>query len=63
MKNEDNKINFQIMETSSTLQTEELKDRTIESFKSRHEDLERFYIQYGFVGTVTAVSGTNIGKP
>ena len=44
MKNEDNKINFQIMETSSTLQTEELKDRTIESFKSRHEDLERFYI-------------------
>ena len=36
-------INYKLMDNSSTLQTEELKDKTIESFKSRHEDLKRFY--------------------
>ena len=37
-------VNYKLINNSSTLQTEELKDRTIESFKSRHEDLKRFYI-------------------
>lgn len=31
---------------SSTLQNEEIKDKTIEHFKSRHEDLKKFYDNY-----------------
>ena len=37
--------NYRIMDKgiSSTLQNEELKDKTIERFKSTHEDLKKFY--------------------